>query len=89
MILTRQNHTTTPNLPLDKYPLFYITNQNMGANLSKHLRRNFQNVFDQPDSDYSDDGIDFDFCLLSRLGVPIYTVPSDSEDDFSFDNMLS
>ena len=54
----------------------------MGANLSKHLRRNFQNVFDQPDSDYSDDGIELDFCLLSRLGVPIHTVSSDSEDDF-------
>ena len=55
----------------------------MGANLSKlNYFGNF--VFDEPDSDYSDDRIGFDFCLLSRLGVPIYTVLSDSEDDFSW-----
>ena len=51
----------------------------MGANLSKmNYVSNF--VFDEPDYDYSDDGIGFDLCLLSRLGVPIYTVLSDSEE---------
>ena len=55
----------------------------MGANLSKmNYVSNF--VFDEPDYDYSDDGIEFDLCLLSRLGVPIYTVLSDSEVDSSW-----
>ena len=54
----------------------------MGANLSKlNYASNF--VFDEPNSDYSDDGIGFNLCLLSRLGVPIYTVLSDSEDDLT------
>ena len=54
----------------------------MGANLSKmNYASNF--VFDEPDYGYSDDRIGLDLCHLSRLGVPIYTVLSDSEDDLS------
>ena len=61
--------------------MFSNTNKTMGANLSKYLRQNYQNIFEQPDSDFSDDdGIDFDFCLLSRLGVPIITIQSDDSD---------
>ena len=58
-----------------------IINKTIGANLSKYLRQNYQNIFEQPNSDFSDDdGIDFDFCLLSRLGVPIITIQSDDSD---------
>ena len=54
----------------------------MGANLSKmNYVSNFS--FDESDQYYSDDGIEFDLCLLSRLGVPMYTVLSDSEVDSS------
>ena len=53
----------------------------MGSNLSKCLRQNYQNIFETPDSEISDDdGIDFDLCLLSRIGVQIITIQSDESD---------
>ena len=55
----------------------------MGANLSKmDYVSNF--TFDEPDQYYSDDGIEFNLCILIMVGIPIYTVPSDSEIDSSW-----
>ena len=52
----------------------------MGANLSKmDYVSNF--TYNEPDQYSSDDGIEFNLCIFGRVGIPIYTVSSDSDID--------
>ena len=53
----------------------------MGPISSKCLRQTYQNIFETPDSEIShDDGIEFDLCILSHIGVQIITIQSDESD---------